>query len=153
MPRHRQQREPERSGLSQVGDVLQKLASVGAGVNQVFNNGGVGSTFVELRELGPQRTLILVNGRRYAPDGNELSGAVDLNSIPTAIVERIEVLKDGASPIYGSDAIAGVINIVTVAGSPGWAHRLTSVRTRKATAAPNPTTSQWALPTIVLRWC
>jgi iron complex outermembrane recepter protein len=102
------------TGLSQIGDILQNIASAGSALNQTFNNGGNGSTYVDLRDLGSDRTLILVNGRRYAPDGSALSGQVDLNSIPTSIVERIEVLKDGASTIYGSDAIAGVINIITV---------------------------------------
>ena len=102
------------TGLSQIGDILQNLTTGGSTLNQAFNNGGNGSTLVDLRDLGSNRTLVLVNGRRYAPDGSALSGAVDLNSIPTAIVERIEILKDGASTIYGSDAIAGVINIITV---------------------------------------
>jgi iron complex outermembrane recepter protein len=102
------------TGISQIGDILQNLTTGGAALNQAFNNGGNGSTLVDLRDLGSNRTLVLVNGRRYAPDGNALSGAVDLNSIPTSIVERIEILKDGASTIYGSDAIAGVINIITV---------------------------------------
>ncbi len=106
--------ELQATGVSQIGDILQNLSTAGAAVNQTFNNGGNGSTYVDLRDLGIDRTLILVNGRRFAPDGGALSGAVDLNSIPTSIVERIEVLKDGASTIYGSDAIAGVINIITV---------------------------------------
>lgn len=106
--------EIQATGVSQVGDILQSLSSVGAAVNQVFNNGGDGTTLVDLRDLGSARTLVLVNGRRFAPSGDALSGAVDLNSIPTSIIERIEVLKDGASTIYGSDAIAGVINIITV---------------------------------------
>lgn len=102
------------TGLAQVGDILQNLTTAGAGINQTFNNGGNGSTYVDLRDLGANRTLILVDGKRFAPDGQALSGIVDLNSIPTSMVERIEVLKDGASTIYGSDAIAGVINIVTL---------------------------------------
>jgi iron complex outermembrane recepter protein len=102
------------TGISQVGDLLQSLPSIGASLNQTYNNGGNGSTYVDLRNLGTSRTLVLVNGKRYAPDGNALSGVVDLNSIPTSIIERIEVLKDGASTIYGSDAIAGVINIITI---------------------------------------
>jgi iron complex outermembrane recepter protein len=102
------------TGLSQVGDILQNITTAGAALNQTFNNGGNGSTYVDLRDLGANRTLILVDGRRFAPDGQALSGIVDLNSIPTAIIERIEVLKDGASTIYGSDAIAGVINIITL---------------------------------------
>ncbi len=102
------------TGISQIGDLLQSLPSIGASLNQTYNNGGNGSTYADLRNLGANRTLILVNGRRYAPDGTALSGAVDLNSIPTSIIERVEILKDGASTIYGSDAIAGVINVITV---------------------------------------
>src|SRR5690606_9559303 len=75
-----------------------------------FNNGGDGSSEISLRNLGSSRTLVLVDGRRWV---SGLGGSVDLNTIPSAIVERIEVLKDGASSIYGSDAIAGVINIIT----------------------------------------
>ncbi len=104
----------EATGVSQIGDILQNLTTGGSALNQTFNNGGTGSTQVDLRDLGSNRTLVLVNGRRFAPDGQALTGAVDLNSIPTSIVERIEVLKDGASTIYGSDAIAGVVNIITV---------------------------------------
>ncbi len=102
------------TGLAQIGDILQNLTTAGATINQTFNNGGNGSTYVDLRDLGPDRTLILVDGKRFAPDGSALSGIVDLNSIPTSIIQRIEILKDGASAIYGSDAIAGVINIITV---------------------------------------
>ncbi len=107
------------SGLAQVGDILQNLTTAGAALNQTFNNGGNGSTYVDLRDLGAARTLILVDGKRFAPDGQALSGIVDLNSIPSSIIERIEILKDGASTIYGSDAIAGVINIITVSRFEG----------------------------------
>ena len=79
----------------------------GAGVN----NGNPGIATVSLRGLGPNRTLTLVNGKRFA--SASVNGFVDLNMIPTAIVERIEVLRDGASTVYGSDAIAGVVNIIT----------------------------------------
>ena len=88
------------TGIAQVGDLLQSLPSVGASLNQTYNNGGNGSTYVDLRNLGSNRTLVLVNGRRYAPDGNALSGVVDLNSIPTSIIERIEVLI--IRPVYPS---------------------------------------------------
>mgnify|MGYP001823719302 FL=1 len=79
----------------------------GAGVN----NGNPGIASVSLRGLGPNRTLTLVNGKRFA--SASVNGYVDLNMIPTAIVERVEVLRDGASTVYGSDAIAGVVNIIT----------------------------------------
>ncbi len=98
-------------GLTSVGDVIQNLSANGSTLNTTFNNGGNGETRVSLRNLGDQRTLVLVNGRRWV-GGTGLGGAVDLNTIPTAAVERIEVLKDGASVLYGSDAIAGVVNVI-----------------------------------------
>lgn len=100
----------QKSGFTSVGDVVQRLPEVGPSINTVFNNGGDGSTTVDLRNLGSNRTLVLLNGRRWVPG---IGGAVDLNTIPTAIIESVEVLKDGASAVYGSDAIAGVINIIT----------------------------------------
>ncbi len=100
-------------GLTSVGDVIQNLTTNGTTLNTTMNNGGNGETRVSLRNLGSVRTLVLVNGRRWVGNaGGGLDGAVDLNSIPTAAVERIEVLKDGASVIYGSDAIAGVVNVI-----------------------------------------
>jgi len=99
-----------KTGLSSVGDILQDLTTSGAALNTTFNNGGNGETNVNLRNLGPNRTLVLVNGRRWV---SNLFGIVDLNTIPVSVIERVEVLKDGASAIYGSDAIAGVINITT----------------------------------------
>ena len=70
----------------------------------------VGGYYIDLRNLGAQRTLILVDGKRL---GASVSGYQDVSQIPSAIVERIDVLKDGASSVYGSDAMAGVINIIT----------------------------------------
>lgn len=103
--------EIQAQGLTSVGDVIQNLTANGSALNSTFNNGGNGETRVSLRNLGSSRTLVLVNGRRWV-GGTGLGGAVDLNSIPTAAVDRIEVLKAGASSIYGSDAIAGVVNII-----------------------------------------
>jgi outer membrane receptor protein involved in Fe transport len=97
--------------------VLAKLPSVGSdGLNNAesSNFGGNGFEFVDLRNLGPQRTLILVDGQRFVTSANAGAFAgVDFNNIPTEFVDHIEVLRDGASPIYGSDAVAGVINIIT----------------------------------------
>lgn len=98
-------------GLTSIGDVIQNITANGSTLNSTFNNGGNGETRVSLRNLGSNRTLVLVNGRRWV-GGTGLGGAVDLNTIPTAAVERIDVLKDGASTLYGSDAIAGVVNII-----------------------------------------
>ncbi len=104
----------ERSGLTSIGDLLQDLPQAGAALNTAFNNGGDGSTEIDLRNLGSGRVLVLVNGRRWVNGLSQLrSNSVDLNTIPISIIESIEVLKDGASAVYGSDAIAGVVNIKT----------------------------------------
>lgn len=96
-----------RVGYNSVGQLLQAMPSMsGSPINTFTNNGGNGSTQVDLRGLGASRTLVLINGRRA-----DFAG--DLNSFPVAMVERIEVLKEGASAIYGADAVAGVVNIIT----------------------------------------
>ncbi|KJV42400.1 TonB-dependent receptor domain-containing protein [Brevundimonas sp. KM4] len=107
-------------GLASTSELLQSNAVTG-GTSQINNlytgfvtNGGPGANTIGLRGLGPTRTLLLLNGRRVAPAGSRGSvGSADLNVLPSALISRIEVLKDGASSIYGSDAVAGVINIVT----------------------------------------
>jgi iron complex outermembrane recepter protein len=106
----------EKSGLTSIGDVLQRITEAGPSINTQFNNGGNGTTTVSLRNLGANRTLVLFNGHRWVTSTN---GSVDLNTIPTGIIESIEVLKDGASTVYGSDAIAGVVNIITRRGFQG----------------------------------
>lgn len=103
--------EIQAQGRTTIGEVIQQITATGAAINSNINSGGSGQNRVSLRNLGSNRTLILVNGRRWV-GGSGLSGDVDLNSIPSAAVERIEVLKDGASSIYGSDAIGGVVNVI-----------------------------------------
>ena len=103
----------ERSGLNNIGDVLQNISSSdGTGIRPVTTatNGGDGSNSISLRNLGAGRTLVLVDGRRWVTDS---FGNVDMQTIPASIISRVEILKDGASSIYGSDAVAGVINIIT----------------------------------------
>jgi outer membrane receptor protein involved in Fe transport len=102
------------TGVTTVGDLLQQIPSVsGAATNpQVNNGGGTGAAAIELRGLGTQRTLVLLNGRRLGNLGNANTGA-DVNVIPTNLIERVEVLKEGAGAIYGSDAVGGVVNFVT----------------------------------------
>ena len=101
------------SGTASVGDFLQQLPGQGSAVNTTYNNGGDGSVRVGFRNLGSERTLVLVNGRRWVNSGTGANSSVDLNTIPIVMIERIEVLKDGASAVYGSDAIAAVINVIT----------------------------------------
>lgn len=108
-------------GVSDVATLLQ-TTSIAAGSPQVtpaisaasVSPGGLGASTLSLRGLGAQRTLVLLNGRRAGPSGVQGSvSSFDLNNIPLAAIERVEILKDGASSIYGSDAIAGVVNIIT----------------------------------------
>jgi outer membrane receptor protein involved in Fe transport len=96
----------QKTGKLTLGDLVQQLPAVtGPNVNpQVNNAGGTGGSSIGLRGLGSQRTLVLINGHRY------LSG--DPNAIPANMIERIEVLTDGASSVYGSDAVAGVVNFI-----------------------------------------
>lgn len=117
----------ERSGLTSIADVLQEITGSGSSLNTKFNSSGnfgfppdgsgvgAGSATVDLRHLGSKRVLVLVDGIRWVNEASAsgVSSSTDLNTIPLAIVERIEVLEDGASSLYGSDAIAGVVNIIT----------------------------------------
>jgi iron complex outermembrane recepter protein len=121
------QQDIQKTGLNSINDVLQRLPSSGGGLNSKFNNSGnlgnppdgggvgAGSAEIDLRYLGSRRTLVLVDGLRFvnAASASGVPGSVDLNAIPDAMIDRIEVLQDGASAIYGSDAIAGVVNIIT----------------------------------------
>ena len=102
-----------RSGVGTIDELLNQLPSMGTtGINANDNNGGQGLAFVDLRNLGSARTLVLVNGRRFVSSASGVSSAVDMNNIPVEMIDRIEVLTDGASAVYGSDAVAGVINVV-----------------------------------------
>ncbi|MDN3919439.1 TonB-dependent receptor domain-containing protein [Roseateles violae] len=108
-------------GITSAEEMLRQLAANGVGADNATSNNNVfgsdtdrltgGASNANLRGLGPSSTLVLLNGRRIAAQGMS-GGAVDLNAIPMAAVSRIEVLKDGASAIYGTDAIGGVINFI-----------------------------------------
>ena len=123
----------DRTGLTSVADVLQRLPSSGGALNSRFNNSGnfgnppdgggvgAGAAEVDLRYLGSRRTLVLVDGLRFvnAASASGVPGSVDINAIPESMIERVEVLQAGASSIYGSDAIAGVVNIITLNNQDG----------------------------------
>ncbi len=104
----------EKQGFKSVADILQNISAAGSPAisrtSPLSSGEAVGGYYIDLRNLGANRTLILIDGRRL---GITNDGLQDVASIPAAIVERIEILKDGASTIYGSDAIAGVVNIIT----------------------------------------
>ncbi|MDO6415486.1 TonB-dependent receptor [Sphingomonas sp. BIUV-7] len=121
------------TGLTSVADVLQRLPSAAGGLNTKVNNSGnignpqdgggvgAGTSEIDLRYLLAKRTLVMVDGLRYVPAtaASGIPSTVDLNSIPESQIERIEVLQSGQSPLYGSDAIAGVVNIITKASQDG----------------------------------
>ncbi len=107
------QEQIQKSGLITVGDILNTLTSAAP---PAFSKGSVltsnreqGGQYIDMRNLGANRLLVLVNGKRWT---QTVAGYTDLSTIPSAMIERIEILKDGASSIYGSDAIAGVVNII-----------------------------------------
>ncbi|SFR85037.1 iron complex outermembrane recepter protein [Stenotrophomonas maltophilia] len=104
----------EKQGYTSVADVLQNLTSAGSPAisrsESLASGENVGGYYVDIRNLGAQRTLVLMNGKRL---GATTAGYQDLSQIPMAAIERIEILKDGASAIYGSDAIAAVVNVIT----------------------------------------
>jgi iron complex outermembrane receptor protein len=109
----------ERTGATSVAELVQKLPAVQGftEASQSVGGGGGGLSSASLRGLGGQRTLVLLNGRRMAAyAGQTLTGygdGIDLNLLPLAAIERVEILTDGASTLYGTDAIAGVINFIT----------------------------------------
>ena len=96
-------------------DVLSKLVGpdTTGGISNASNNGANGLSEVGLRNLGPTRTLVLIDGQRLVPIFSSSISVPDLNSIPISMIDRVEVLRDGASSIYGADAIGGVINFIT----------------------------------------
>ena len=103
----------ELKGAFSVGELLRDLPSIGLnGLQATDTNGGRGLETIDLRDLGAQRTLILVNGRRFVQSSTGASEAVDLNNLPPQLIQRVEVLRDGVSTIYGADAVAGVVNFI-----------------------------------------
>ena len=104
------QEDIQKTGLTDVGDIVQQMTMMSLpGFNKSSVLNGAGGSFVNMRNLGSQRVLVLVNGKRWI---SGINGATDISNIPAALIERIEVLKDGASAVYGSDAISGVINFI-----------------------------------------
>ena len=107
------QEQIQKTGLVTVGDILNNLSSAGAPdfsrSGSLTSNAEAGGQYVSLRNLGSNRLLVLVDGKRWT---QTVAGYTDLSTIPSSMIERLEILKDGASSIYGSDAIAGVVNII-----------------------------------------
>jgi iron complex outermembrane recepter protein len=107
----------QKTGLVRVEDILGNLPQIGAEQNSGTSISSVGVATVSLRDLGSQRTLVLVNGKRLNPGGaggvpGGNANSADINQIPAALIERVDVLTGGASAVYGADAVAGVVNFV-----------------------------------------
>jgi iron complex outermembrane recepter protein len=98
------------TGTINAEDLINRLPQIAPHFSSGNNNPGTGQSYLDLRGLGPERTLILINGKRLMP--SEEDGKVDINTIPTAMIERVELLSGGASAVYGSDAVAGAINFI-----------------------------------------
>lgn len=117
----------DRTGLASTADILQRQPFSGGGLNTRVNSSGnfgnppdgggvgAGSAEIDLRYLNPRRVLVLVDGLRWVngASASGVPGSTDLNTIPAGLIERVEILQEGASSIYGTDAIAGVVNIIT----------------------------------------
>ncbi|WP_293907047.1 TonB-dependent receptor [Phenylobacterium sp.] len=105
----------QNAGPQNLGDIISQLPSVGytGGIRANANNfgNGAGISSIDLRNLGLSRTLVLVDGQRHV-NGDISNNAVDISSIPTALVDHVEIVTGGASAIYGSDAVSGVVNII-----------------------------------------
>ena len=103
----------ERAGAASLGGILQALPmDTGSSIN-TNSDFALGATRIDLRGLGAERTLVLLNGRRLPNGGIGGDDSVDIDSLPVALIERVEVLASGASAVYGSDAVGGVVNVIT----------------------------------------
>jgi iron complex outermembrane receptor protein len=100
------------TNLTRTEDILNNLPMVFAGQNSTVSNGSDGTASVNLRGLGANRTLVLVNGRRLGPGQGSGTNVSDINEVPAALIERVDILTGGASSVYGADAVAGVVNFV-----------------------------------------
>jgi len=107
------QEQIQKSGLVTVGDIINSMSSAGVPAFSKGTSLGAGrdqgGQFLDMRNLGAQRLLVLVDGKRWSQSVN---GYTDMSTVPSALIERVEILKDGASSIYGSDAVSGVVNII-----------------------------------------
>ena len=92
-------------------EILREIPGIVPSIGSAVNNGNGGASYVDLRGLGSNRNIVLIDGNRLAPSG--LAGRFDLNNIPVALIERVETLTGGASTTYGADAISGVVNFIT----------------------------------------
>ena len=105
------QEEIDSRGVTRIEDLTNELPQVFAGQSTEVSNGATGTATLNLRGLGAGRTLPLIDGRRL-PFGSPFSSPANVNVVPTGLVERIDIVTGGASAVYGSDAVAGVVNFI-----------------------------------------
>ena len=137
------------AGLVSTEEILRgSTIASGEQINDSFQgfvtDGGPGANTISLRGLGAQRTLVLVNGRRWSPSGVQgATNSVDLSAIPSSLVQRVEILKDGASSIYGADAVAGVVNLITKEAFNGFQVNYSGFTTEQGDGTTNTVDLSW----------
>ncbi len=99
------------SGQATLESALNQMPQITPDISRSTNNGSDGTARINLRGLGSHRTLVMLNGRRLAPSG--IGTAVDVNNLPKVLIDRVEIITGGATTVYGSDAVAGVVNFIT----------------------------------------
>ena len=131
--------ELENQGITNVNDLLADMPQATVGLSPETTTNSIyasGLNTTDLRGLGSERTLVLVNGRRFVP-GSIGDTAVDLNNIPTTMIERIEIATGGAAAVYGADAVAGVVNIITKKSMDGIEFDVSTVRPEQSGGEQN----------------
>ncbi len=136
------------SGVVNIQDLLLKNPTLGtpgiSRTNSNFSTASAGVSIVDLRNLGSARTLVLVNGRRFVA-GVPGSSAVDLNAIPTDFIERVDLLTGGASSAYGSDAVAGVVNIILKRNFEGFIFDVSAGQSEKSDDKKRKVSATWGI--------
>ena len=117
------------SGQQTLESTLNRMPQLTPDFDRTSNNPGNGTARINLRGMGSGRTLVMLNGRRLAPSG--IGSAVDANNLPQALIERVEIITGGASTVYGSDAIAGVVNVITRNDYEGFGVDMSAYATEK----------------------
>ena len=118
------------AGQQTLESTLNRMPQLTPDFDRSSNNPGNGTSRINLRGLGSNRTLVMLNGRRLAPSG--IGSAVDANNLPQALIERVEIITGGASTVYGSDAIAGVVNVITRSDYEGFGIDMSAYTTEKS---------------------